>query len=118
MNTRDGTEYNINTKQQTNEREKDKMDEDAVKVVVGFVIIVAILGLFGWSCYNQNIRGNKKIVDTAFAYNYADVYLPGGEKKTIEIDKWADYEGEQIQIWAKDGNRYLISSFNTILREK
>lgn len=94
------------------------MEEDVVKCIAGFIIIVAILGFFGWSCYNQNIRGNKKIVDTAFAYNYADVYLPGGEKKTIEIDKWADYEGEQIQIWAKDGNRYLISSFNTILREK
>ena len=94
------------------------MEEDAAKVVVGLIALVAVLGLFGWSYYNQNIRGNKKIVDTAFVYNYADVYLPGGEKKTIEIDKWADYEGEQIQIWAKDGNRYLISSFNTILREK
>ena len=81
-------------------------------------VIIAFFSLGGWSCYNENIRGNKKIVDTAFSYNYADVYLPDGSVKTIEIDKWADYEGEQIQIWAKDGNRYLISSFNTILREK
>jgi hypothetical protein len=94
------------------------MENDSFTVFAGLAVIVAMFGLLGWSCYNQNIRGNKKIVDTAFVYNYADVYLPGGEKKTIEIDKWADYEGEQIQIWAKDGNRYLISSFNTILREK
>lgn len=80
-------------------------------------LIVGFFGLIGWSCYNENIRGNKKILDTAFTYNYADVYFPNGEKKTIEINKWSDYEGEQIQIWSKDGNRYLISSFNTILRQ-
>lgn len=95
------------------------MDTDA-KVTLALIAaaLIAIFGLISWSCYNENIRGNKKIVGTAFKYNYADVYLPNGEVKTLEIDKWADYEGEQIQIWAKDGNRYLISSFNSILREK
>ena len=91
---------------------------DIIKlIIVGFVAI-GIVGFICWDVNNTYIRGNKKVIDTAFNYNYADVYLPNGEKKTIEISKWADYEGEQIQIWSKDGNRYLISSFNSILREK
>ena len=97
------------------------METEAKATLATIIITIMLMLLFGfggWSCYNENIRGNKKIVDTAFSYNYADVYLPDGSVKTIEIDKWADYEGEQIQIWSKDGTRYLISSFNSILRDK
>jgi len=98
------------------------MDVDDFFIKAGVAALIGCIILFfsaiGWSCYNENIRGNKKIIDTAYTFNYADVYLPNGEKKTIEIDTWADYEGEQIQIFSKDGNRYLISSFNAILREK
>ena len=46
-------------------------------------------------------------------------YFPDGKTQTIEIVQWKDYDAtEQIQIWAKDGTVYLISSVNTVLRSK
>lgn len=59
--------------------------------------------------------GNYDTFDTVYTYNYAIVSFPDGEVKRIEIDKWSDYEGEQIQIIAKDGTVYLVNSNNCIL---
>lgn len=59
--------------------------------------------------------GNYDTFDTVYTYDYAIVSFPDGEVKKIEIDKWSDYEGEQIQIIAKDGTVYLVNSNNCIL---
>ena len=59
--------------------------------------------------------GNKKIIDVNYHFNKALVYLNNGEKIEIDIDKWNDYEGEQIQLIDKNGKVYLVSSYNTIL---
>ena len=40
---------------------------------------------------------------------------PDGSVKELKIDKWRDYDGEQIQIRAEDGKVYLISSANAVL---
>lgn len=72
------------------------------------ILVIAAAGLF-------ILTGcNKQIIDTTYTYNKAIVYL-GNEKLEIEIKKWNDYEGEQIQIVAKDGTVYLVSMNNTIL---
>ena len=52
--------------------------------------------------------GNRDFWDTNHTFNYAECYL-NGEYQKYEIKKWSDYEGEQIQIVAKDGNTYLVS---------
>lgn len=81
----------------------------------GLITLLIILGaLVGYPYF----FGNKKFFDTGFNYRYADIHFPNGSTKTIEISKWMDYEGEQIQIWGTDGTVYLVSSFNTILRSK
>lgn len=71
--------------------------------------IAALLMLTLCSC------GNYDLFDTNYTYDYAIVSFPDGSTKTIEIAQWTDYEGEQIQIIAKDGTVYLLNSVNCIL---
>ena len=59
--------------------------------------------------------GNKDVFDTNRTYCCAIIQMPNGEVLEVEVDQWRDYEGEQIQIIAKDGTVYLTSSFNCIL---
>lgn len=77
------------------------------KIAIGICAILIGVGLC--SC------GNKDMWDTNYTYNTAIVSWPDGTTKTIEIKQWKDYDGEQIQIIAKDGEVYLVSSFNCIL---
>lgn len=77
-------------------------------VLIGIIILIGMLLLTG--C------GNRDMLDTNYTFNRAIVILNDGTKLELEIKKWADYEdGEQIQIIAKDGKTYLVSSYNTIL---
>ena len=60
---------------------------------------------------------NYQMVDLNYGYDYAIINI-GGEYQKIEIDSWTDYDGEQIQITAKDGTVYLTNSFNcTLVKE-
>jgi hypothetical protein len=59
--------------------------------------------------------GNMDMWDTVYTYDRAIIEMPGGEVIEVEIGKWCDHEGEQIQIIAKDGTIYLVSSFNCVL---
>lgn len=60
---------------------------------------------------------NKQIIDLDYSYNKA-ICVIGNETKEIEIKKWTDYDGEQLQIKDKDGNTYLVSSYNcTLIKE-
>lgn len=76
------------------------------------IIIATILILLGLTgC-------NKQIIDLKYTYNKAICNI-GGTYKEIEIKKWNDYEGEQLQIIDKDNNVYLVSSFNcTLINEE
>lgn len=71
-----------------------------------FALIVAlILGVILLSSCN------KQIIDLNYKYDKAIIELANGEVVEVEIDKWNDYDGEQIQIVAKDGTVYLTSSY-------
>ena len=59
--------------------------------------------------------GNKDLVDTVRTYDRAIISLSNGESIEVEVKKWKDYDGEQIQIIAEDGTVYLTSTFNCIL---
>lgn len=70
------------------------------------IIILAALILAG--C-------NRTLVDTTWAYKYADINGVG----TVEITSWTDYENsDMIQVKAKDGTVYLTHSANVVLRTK
>ena len=60
---------------------------------------------------------NRTVVDTVWKYDKAVIRM-GEEVITVEVDSWKDYDGEQIQVVAKDGTVYLTSSFNcTLIKE-
>lgn len=74
------------------------------KLIIGTGIALTICGC-----------GNCDMLDTNRTYDTALVKWPDGTMKEIAIKKWADYEGEQIQIIGKDGKIYLISMNNAVL---
>lgn len=68
-----------------------------MKKIISFLIIVFLLT----GC-------NKQIVDLKYSFDKA-ICNYDGDKLILEIDKWKDYDGEQLQI-ISDGKIYLISS--------
>lgn len=59
---------------------------------------------------------NRQVFD--FKYTYNKVYCNyNGDKFELDIDKWNDYDGEQIQI-KSNGKTYLISANNCYLVEE
>lgn len=59
--------------------------------------------------YNQQIYFNGTIMDMNFSYENGIISANGGAS-TVAIDKWNDYEGEQLQIKLPSGDVILASS--------
>lgn len=57
------------------------------------------------------------LVNTNYHFDRAIMRMPDGEIVDVEIEKWADADGEQLTITGKDGKRYLVSSINCVLIE-
>ena len=57
---------------------------------------------------------NKQIIDFTYSYKYAIIKMPDGSIVEGEVQSWADYEGEQLQI-VIDGNTYLANSVNVVM---
>ena len=58
---------------------------------------------------------NRTLVDTTWAYKYADIQGVG----TVQVASWRDYENsDMIQVSSTDGNTYLTHSVNVVLRTK
>lgn len=53
---------------------------------------------------------NKDMFDTNYKYDKAIIHMANDKVVEVDIEKWRDYDGEQIQIIAKDGTVYLTSS--------
>lgn len=85
-----------------------------MKSVIAMILcVVMVMSLCG--C---NFAGYDWI-DTNYHFNKAIIAMPDGSVVEVEIAKWADAEdGEQLTITAKDGTRYLTSSYNCILIEE
>lgn len=80
-------------------------------ITVIATLIALLLILFGLTGCNY------QMVDLNYSYNKAICKI-GNETKEIQIRKWTDYDGEQLQIIDKDGNVYLVSSINcTLIKE-
>ena len=58
--------------------------------------------------------GNQQVFDFNYTFDEAICNI-GGEYQTIKIEKWNDYEGEQLQLIDKNGTVYLVSSINCTL---
>lgn len=80
------------------------------------IAIIAVCILLAVSACAVSSCGNKDMFDTNYSYDYALISFPDGTTEKIEIKQWRDYEdGEQLQIIAKDGTVYLVSSVNCVL---
>lgn len=55
--------------------------------------------------------GNSTLIDTTYTYDRAIIKLANDEIVEVEIKRWADYDGEQLQITAEDGTVYLTNSY-------
>ena len=74
------------------------------KRLVGLLAVLSIGGILA-GC------GNQDLFDTNYTYDKAIIELANGEVVEVEVKQWCDYDGEQIQVIAKDGTVYLTSSF-------
>lgn len=79
------------------------------------LLAITIAGI----CILLGLTGcNQQIIDLNYTFDKAICNI-GDETKEIKIDKWNDYDGEQLQIIDDKGNVYLISSYNcTLIKEK
>ncbi len=57
---------------------------------------------------------NRQVVDTKYKFDKALVKV-GEEWITVDVKKWGDYEGEQIQLVLEDGTVMIVSYVNCIL---
>lgn len=78
------------------------------------IIVIAIISAL-ILCMFTSCDANYTLLDTNYTYDIAMIEMPGGEVIKVEIKSWRDYEGEQLQIIAKDGTVYLTSSYNCVL---
>lgn len=73
-----------------------------------FVFVIVIFAAMLCGC-------NYQMVDMTATYDYAIISMPDGTVEKVEVKRWKDYEGEQLQIEAEDGTIYLTNSFNCLL---
>ncbi len=66
------------------------------KLIIGSIFILSLTGC------------NRQILDLDYEFDEA-VCNYDGDKFVLKIDKWNDYEGEQIQV-ISNGNTYLLSA--------
>lgn len=73
---------------------------------IGIILAVVFCLLFITGC-------NKQIIDLDYSYDKAICNYNGSSFK-LKIDKWKDYDGEQLQI-KSNGKIYLVSANNCYL---
>lgn len=80
-----------------------------MKKIITLTLVLALLVTMLTGC------GNMDLWDTNYTFDRAIIKMPNGEVLEVENKQWCDYEGEQVQIIAKDGTVYLVSTYNCIL---
>ena len=79
-----------------------------IKMIACDLIVLAIGLMIFTGC-------NYDMVDMVYTYDYAYIFKPDGSIFLEgKVDKWTDYEGEQLQVTI-DGKTYLVSSYDCIL---
>lgn len=82
-----------------------------IKVIV--VLVVALILFGGFYIFGQVY--NRQLLDFTYSYEYALLWLPGGELVEGKVDSWRDFDdGDQIQVKI-DGVTYLTHIANVVL---
>ena len=80
--------------------------------IIALLVVVAIL-FGGFYIFGQVY--NRQIFDMTYSYEYALLWLPGGELVEGKVDSWRDFDdGDQIQVKI-DGVTYLTHFTNVVL---
>lgn len=84
------------------------MSKNGAHIIGATILLITLILLFLTGC-------NKQIFDTKYTFdkavcNYDGIYLE------LDIKKWKDYEGEQLQVKDKKGDTYLISANKCYLK--
>ena len=84
------------------------MEKNTKKKIIAMALVSTLSASVLTGC------GNYTVMDTKFTFNKALIF---GENTVtiVEIEKWTDYDGEQLQIQTTDGAFILTSSFDTKL---
>lgn len=75
-----------------------------------FIVFVAIM-MFVAVCLTAC---NRQIIDVNYKFTKAHICIDN-EWIDVDVDKWRDYEGEQIQLTLKDSTVMIIHSRDCIL---
>lgn len=88
-----------------------------MKKFTTFVKMLAIIiaGVFILSMTACKSFEGYDFIDTKYHFDRAIIRMPDDKIIEIEIEKWADSEGEQLTITGKDGKVYLVNSENCVL---
>jgi hypothetical protein len=66
--------------------------------------------------------GNRRIslpIGEELNYNYAEVYAPDGRVVySGELDSWKDHEDATVDLWFRDGYKFLVHSMNAVMSNK
>lgn len=73
-----------------------------IALLLGLLMVLSLAGC------------NRAILDTTYNFDRAIISLPDGEVVSGNVDKWRDYDGDQLQI-VIDGTTYLVHSTDAVL---
>jgi hypothetical protein len=82
------------------------------------LVLIALLGmsLLCVGCGNRRISlgiGNE------LNYGFAAVYAPDGRiVHSGELDSWKDHEDATVDLWFRDGSKFLANSMNVVMSNK
>lgn len=77
-----------------------------IKIMI--IAIILIIAIFAFTACN------KTIIDTKYKFEKAHIRI-NDEWFDVNVSKWNDYDGEQIQLILTDGSVIVINSRDCIL---
>lgn len=77
------------------------------RIIATLLIVLSLVTVTG--C------GNKQVFDFKRHFHKAIVKFPDDTVRELEVERWNDYEGEQLQIITPDGEIFLVNSVNCVL---
>ena len=77
-------------------------------IKITIIAIIIITAIFAFTACNRTV------FDTKYKFEKAHIRI-NGEWFDVDVDKWCDYLGEQIQLILTDGSVIVIHSRDCIL---
>jgi uncharacterized lipoprotein NlpE involved in copper resistance len=80
------------------------------------VVVLMAITLLCVGCGNRRISFG---IGSEFNYSFAAVYAPNGNiVHSGALDSWKDHEDATVDLWFKDGYKFLTHSMNVVMSNK